>query len=148
MGILAHYGDAVVLVNRTIGAGAYEQPLNVRYDGEDITLKPGENPGIPKIVVDYAKKQNILKGSMHPLNPNKFICMVGVKDSKDDVTPIPEIVMAKAASKYEVLDRSGEFWDEPMAEATLKRKNKSYSVEAARAVVGDGFGRPTGAGND
>lgn len=156
MGILAHYADSVTLVNRTIGAGEFEQPLNVRYDGEDITLKPGENPGIPQVVVEFALKQNPLKGSVHPLNPNKFICMIGVKGSKDDrvggrhdCTPIPEDVMREAAAKYEALDRSGAWWDEPMSPARLMRKRKEYSPEAARAVIGDGFGSgPKAQAND
>lgn len=145
MGLLSHYGSAVTLINRTIGAGEYEQNLNARYDGEDITLKPGENPGIPLVVVDFAKRQNVLKGSVHPLNPNKFICMVGVKDV-DDCSPLSEAVMRKAAAKYENLDRSGEFWDEPMSPATLRRKKLTYSPEVARASVGGGFESLPGAG--
>ncbi len=140
MGLLSHYGSAVTLINRTIGAGEFEQNLNARYDGEDITLKPGENPGVPLVVVDFAKRQNVLKGSVHPLNPNKFICLIGVKeDPKDICTPIPEAVMRQAAAKYENLDRSGEFWDEPMAPVKLNRKKLTYSPEVARANVGGGF---------
>lgn len=150
MGVLSHYGTAVTLINRTLGAGEFEQSLNARYDGEDITLKPGENHGIPQIVVEFAKRQNVLKGSVHPLNPNKFICLVGVKDSRDDVSPISEAVMRHAATKYEALDRSGEFWDEPLSPAKLGRKKINWSPETARAGIGGGFGQgaPASSKND
>ena len=101
MGVLGVFKDSVTLVNRT------SRKLNVRYDGEDITVEPGENPGFPLVAVPYAKKQNPLMGSKHPINPNKYICLVGVKGTKDDVTPIPDEVLEAADKEYEVLDRDG-----------------------------------------
>jgi hypothetical protein len=124
MGVLGTYADSVTLVNRT------NRVLSVRYDGEDINLKPGENPGFPLVAVGFAKRQNPLMGSKHPLNPQKFISLVGVKDTKDDVTPIPQAVLDTAAGKYEVMDRSGEFWGEPMGKRVLLRKKGFDAYEA------------------
>ncbi len=151
MGLLGHMNDRVTLVNRTIGAGDQERDLNVRYDGEDMTLIPGDNPGIPEVVVSYAKKQNPLMGSMHPMNPAHFICLVGVKTekggkpSKDDCTPLSRETLLRAAGKYEVLDRDGEHWDEPMEnKVELKRKKKTYNAFEARVASGGFDGAPTG----
>lgn len=105
MGVLGYVRDAVTLVNRT------DRVLNVRYDGEDIQLPPGETHGIPAVAVGYAKRQNKLKGSQHPLNPMRFISLVGVK-GKDDCTPIPQEVLDRADKKLEMVDRQGEFWGE------------------------------------
>jgi hypothetical protein len=130
MGVLGNFRDAVTIINRTLGAGKYEQDLNVRYDGEDIILKPGENHGFPKIAIPYARKQNPLMGSKHPINPNLYISLVGVKDSKDDVTPISEATLARAAGCLEVLDRDGSFHGEPMRKVTLLKKTKHSAYEA------------------
>jgi hypothetical protein len=119
MGILGAFRDAVTLVNRTSRA------LNVRYDGEDIVLRPGENPGFPKVAIPFAKKQNPLMGSKHPVNPTKFISLVGVKDSKDDCSPIPDDVLARADKKLEAVDRSGEFYGQPM------RRTSKCSITAS-----------------
>lgn len=129
MGILGTYNDSVTLVNRTPYA------LNVRYDGEDISLKPGENPGFPKVVVEFAKRQNPLKGSQHPTDPRRFICMVGVKGTKDDCSPIAQDVLDAAAQKLERVDRDGSTWDEPMAPVKLLKK-RGYSPYEAQASVG------------
>lgn len=137
MGILGTFRDAVVLVNRTLGAGKYEQNLNVRFDGEDIMVKPGENPGFPKVAVPYAKKQNPLMGSKHPINPTLYISLVGVKDSKDDVTPISEATLARAAGCLEVVDRDGSFHDEPMRKVKLLKKTGHSAYEAIDALPSD-----------
>lgn len=111
MGVLGYFRDAVTLVNRT------SRVLNVRYDGEDIQLQPGENPGFPRPAVGFAKRQNKLMGSQHPLNPMRFISLVGVKakageKQADDITPIPDEILARADKQLEVVDRHGEFWGE------------------------------------
>lgn len=129
MGILSHYGDSVTLVNRTIGAGKYERGLSVRYDGEDIVLKPGENPGFPKVAVPYAKKQNPLMGSGHPINPARYISLVGVLGT-DDCKPLGVEVLAHAATKLEVVDRDGEFYGDPMRKVQLLRKKGFDAFEA------------------
>jgi hypothetical protein len=131
MGVLSTFRDSVTLINRT------SRKLNVRYDGEDITLQPGENPGFPKIAVQYAKNQNPLKGSKHPVDPRQFVCLVGVKDSKDPVTPISDETMAIADGKLEVVDRSGEFHGEPMRQVKLLKKTPYSAYEAAVELPGN-----------
>lgn len=131
MGVLGNFRDSVTIINRTIGAGAFEQDLNVRFDGEDITLKPGENHGFPKVAIPYARKQNPLKGSKHNINPNVYISLIGVKGSKDDCTPIPESVLATAAGKYSVNDLDGSFYGDPERPVKLLRKSGFSPYEAA-----------------
>jgi hypothetical protein len=131
MGVLGVFRDSVTLVNRT------NRVLNVRYDGEDIVLQPGENPGFPKVAVQYAKNQNPLMGSKHPINPRKFISLVGVKGSKDEVTPIPDEVMAQADRKLEVIDRSGEFHNSPMR-GNVKVLNKGFDPYEAGVAQEEG----------
>lgn len=139
MGVLGVYKDSVTLVNRT------NRALNVRYDGEDITLVPGENAGFPSVAVRYAKVQNPLMGSKHPVNPNKFISLVGVKAApgqpqKDEIRPIPKEVLDAADLKLEVIDRSGEFHGRPMRQ-NVRVLNTGYDMyEAAMdpgAILGD-----------
>lgn len=149
MGVLGVFRDAVTIVNRTIGAGEFEQDLTVRYDGEDIVLKPGENFGFPAIAVQFAKRQNKLMGSQHPINPNRFISLVGVKTAdpkqqKDDITPIPEETLRKAAQKLEVVDRSGEFYNRPMRQ-NVKVLNQGYDPYEAMADPGALMGDPNAA---
>ncbi len=131
MGVLGTFKDSVTLVNRT------PYPLNVRFDGEDITIAPGDNPGFPKVAVPYAKAQNPLMGSKHPNDPRKYISLVGVKDTKDTVTPIPQEVLDVALTKLEVIDRSGEFHGEPMAKVRLLKKTPYTNYEAAVSVPAD-----------
>lgn len=131
MGVLGVFRDAVTLVNRT------SRVLSCRYDGEDINLQPGENHGFPLVAVPYAKKQNPLMGSGHPINPAKFISLVGVKDTKDDVTPIDDATMAIADTKLELLDRSGEFHGEPMRKVKLLRKKGFDAFEAQVSMPSD-----------
>jgi hypothetical protein len=76
------FGDVVTLVNRT------KRVLNVRFDGKDADIQPGENPGFPRVAVPFAKAQNPLMGSENPYNPTSFQSLVGVKDTKDPITPI------------------------------------------------------------
>ena len=131
MGVLGIFRDSVTLVNRT------SRNLNVRFDGEDITIGPGENPGFPKVAVPYAKKQNPLMGSKHPIDPRRYICLVGVKDTKDDVTPIPDDVLKRADGALEVLDRDGFYHGEPMERRQLLKKTPYTSYEAAVAIPSD-----------
>jgi len=44
--------------------------LNVRFDGSEKTLMPGENPGIPKLAVAFARKQNPIMGTQAFNNPS------------------------------------------------------------------------------
>lgn len=131
MGLLATFRDSVTLINRT------SRTLDVRYDGEDMKIPPGENPGFPKVAVPYAKKQNPLMGSKHPINPTRYISLVGVKDSKDDVTPISDATLALADKKLEVIDRDGEFSGEPMAKVRLLKKTGFDPYEAMADLPSD-----------
>lgn len=140
MGVLGYYRDAVVLVNRT------DRLLNVRYDGEDIQLQPGENPGFPKLAVGFAKRQNKLMGSQHPLNPMRFISLVGVK-GVDDCTPIPQEVLERADKKLEVVDRYGEHWGDTGGLRENVKLQRKVGFDAFEAQVsmgeladGDKFG--------
>lgn len=109
----------------------------MRYDGEDIIIQPGENPGFPLVAVPYAKKQNILRGSQHPDNPTLCIFLVGVKDSRDDVSAIDDATMAEADGEWELLDRKGKFTGEPMRKVEPLRKKGFTAYEAAVALPGD-----------
>jgi len=77
------FHDLVTLVNRA------PVPLSIRFDGQEHTLKPGENQ-VPNIVVPYAKNQNPIMGTHDPHNPSmsggKYL--VGVKGSKDECRPL------------------------------------------------------------
>jgi len=124
MGVLGIYRDAVVLVNRT------DRILNVRYDGEDIKLQSGENPGFPIVAVPFAKAQNPLMGSRHPNSPGKFISLVGVKGTKDDITAIPRAVLEEADQELEVIDRKGKYWNRPMRQ-NVRLLNHGFDPEEA-----------------
>lgn len=138
MGVLGHFRDSVTLVNRTVGGGEYERDLVVRFDGEDILLKPGDNPGFPKVAVPYAKKQNPLMGSQDSINPNRYISLVGVKGEKDS-EPIDPKAMAHAAGKLERMDREGDFGGEPMRKVALLRKRGFDPFEAQVVLPDTGF---------
>jgi hypothetical protein len=148
MGVLSHVESAVVLINRTKGAGKYERELNVRFDGEDIKLKPGENPGIPVIAAPFAKKQNILMGSRHPTNPLLYVSLVAVKerDNEDDCRYLTEEELAEAAQHLEAIDRSGQYYGEPMRQNVKLSRRAGFSPFEARVGMPDtGFaGGPTG----
>lgn len=140
MGVLGYFRDSVTLINRT------DRVLNVRYDGEDISLQPGDNPGFPAVAVGFAKRQNKLMGSQHPLNPNRFISLVGVK-GKDECSPIPKEVLDHAAKSLEVVDRHGEFWGETGGLRSNVKPLRKTGFDAFEAQVsmgemaaGDKFG--------
>jgi len=62
--------------------------LRVTFDGQTTVLKPGRN-SLPKITVDYAKRQNVIMGTADPDNPSMSGAMylIGVAD-RDDCTPL------------------------------------------------------------
>ena len=124
MGQLGVYANSVTLVNRT------NRDLTVRYDGEDTTIHPGENPGFPSVAAPFAKRQNPLGGSRHPLNPVQYISLIGVKGTKDDCTPISDETLALADGKLEAVDRNGEFYGEILGKRVLLRKRKFDPFEA------------------
>ena len=71
-----------VVVNRT------PWELNVRFDGQDITIPPGESV-LPELTIGYAKNQNPIMGSADPNNPSMSGAryLLGVK-GQDDCTPL------------------------------------------------------------
>lgn len=74
--------EIVEVVNRT------EAPLSYTKNGRQKTLTPGPNH-IPAAHVRFALTQNVLGGSEDPLNPTRFISLVGVrKNAKYPCTPI------------------------------------------------------------
>lgn len=138
MGVLGVAKESVTIVNRTIGGGKYERAINVRFDGEDISIPPGEFHGFPKVAVPYAIKQNPLMGSKHPVDPRKFISLIGVVGSKNyPVTPLPEEVLKKASESLEVVDRDGSFYGEPMEPRKLLKKTGYTPYEAQVAIPSD-----------
>ena len=60
-------------------------PLNVTFDGQTMRVPPGESQ-IPKVVVPYAKNQNVIMGSADADNPNisGALYLISVKGSKRD----------------------------------------------------------------
>ncbi len=137
MGVLSNYQESVTLVNRTIGAGKHERILTVRYDGEEVYLKPGENTGFPKIAAPYAIKQNILMGSRNPRDPRQFISLIGIVGSLlYPCTPIPEDVLAEADTKLEVIDRDGSHWGERMPGNAKLQKRSGFSAWDAQVEGG------------
>ena len=70
--------EQVAVVNRAPVA------LNVRFDGQDITIPPGESQ-IPKVAVNYAKNQNPIMGTADPDNPSLSggRYLIGVKGVDD-----------------------------------------------------------------
>ena len=92
------FGDTVTLVNRT----SKTLIPGVRFDGREYPIEPGENSGFPKAWVPFAKSQNKLLGSQQPFNPTAYISLVGVKDTKDDCSPIEQ------SNEPQCLDRSGD----------------------------------------
>lgn len=89
-------GETVTLINRT-----KKTVLHCTFDGQVFTINPGENHGFPKEAVSFAKRQNPVLGTEHPYNPLKFESLVGVKGSKDPVTP-----MEQSKTAVERIDRS------------------------------------------
>ena len=60
-------------------------PLNVTFDGQTMRVPPGES-SVPKVVVPYAKNQNVIMGSADADNPNisGALYLISVKGSKKD----------------------------------------------------------------
>jgi len=139
MGVLSHHDTSVTLINRTQGAGKFERELTVRFDGEETHLKPGENPGFPRIAVPFAKRQNFLMGSRHPTNPLLYVSLVAVKgeDSEDDSRLLTEEELEAASHKLEAIDRSGEYYGEPLRQNVALARRKGFTPFEAQVGMGD-----------
>lgn len=87
--------EQIEIVNRT------SKKLNVRFDGQDIELEPNYDAEgkrlkevrnmIPLVAAPYAKSQNVLMGSEHPIDPSEWETLVGViakkgQKQKDDIS--------------------------------------------------------------
>ena len=79
--------EQIEIVNRTSRA------LNVRFDGQDITIPPnytaegtrieGVHTMVPKQVMPFALNQNVVMGSEELEDPSDFRSLVGFIDRKD-----------------------------------------------------------------
>ena len=145
MGVLGNVLESVTLVNRT------KRVLTVRYDGEEMKLKPGRTKNFPRVAVAYAQKQNPLMGSQHPYDPTQYISLIGVEADEDasqalkdwivaqrvgDCSPIDDETMKEADGEYERVNRSGKFHGEPMAKVKLLRKSGFTPYEAQVSMPG------------
>ena len=93
------FQDLVTVVNRA------PIPITVTFDGQEITLQPGENP-LPKIAVRYAKNQNPIKGTADLNNPHisgaqYLLGVKGTKDCCDMLTPSEWAAHQKRPSRYD-----------------------------------------------
>lgn len=116
------FHEMVTLVNRT------SKPLPIRFDGQDLTLKPGDN-AVPRIVVPYAKSQCVLNGSEDPRNPRSFISLVGVRAAegqkqKDDISPLEQDETQLTRVNLE------EYLEDPSAKIVVRGKHKPSSFDA------------------
>lgn len=135
--------DLVVLINRT------SKDLSYRYDGIDEILTPGENPGIPRNHVFYAKDQNKRMGSENFYNPKDYVCLVAVKGTKDDATPIEQSDALQVINREDKNERDGQVSESRRAAGPTAFDAKmpgSDEGEVSSAYMGSaGDGRPSGA---
>lgn len=63
--------------------------ITVRFDGQDMTLPPGEGV-LPQQAIQYAKNQNPIMGSQDPSNPSisGASFLIGVVGSRDNCEPL------------------------------------------------------------
>jgi hypothetical protein len=78
------WGNLVTVVNRT------SKPLEFIFDGRAYILKPGDNPGIYESLAGHAKGKFPAMGSEDPYEPTSFICLIGVKEWGDDISPLEQ----------------------------------------------------------
>jgi hypothetical protein len=87
---MGFFHEQVEIVNRT------SKPLNVRYDGQDMTIPPGYDKDgkrikdqhimVPRMIIQYALNQNVLMGSEDPQSPSHFDSLVGFIEPKEKKT--------------------------------------------------------------
>lgn len=133
--------DLVTLINRT------SKPLEYRFDGIDEILTPGENPGVPRKHIESAKNQNKRMGTEKFYNPNDFVCLVGVKDSKDDCSPIEQSDAPQVIDRDDKNERDGQVSETRKAPGpTVFDSRMPGSEDSSAAFSGtQGDGRPAGA---
>ena len=123
------FQELVVLVNRA--------PVNleVMFDGQTSTLKPGENM-VPRIVVPYAKNQNPIMGSADPYNPHisggRYL--VGVKGTKDETTPLTreewEEHLSRPCREDERIWFADRYGNDPKAKLVTHGKGKKTAANS------------------
>ena len=86
--------ETVTLTNRT------SKIVRAMFDGQRFVFKPGPNPGVPVVVVQYAKDQNPVMGTQDRYEYEGSQYLVGVEAWGDDVSPIEQ------SEALERLDRS------------------------------------------
>ncbi len=116
--------ETVTLINRT------SKPLRAMFDGQRFVFKPGPNPGVPIVVVQYAKDQNPVMGTQDRYEYEGSDFLVGVEDWGDPVSPIEQ------SDAIERLNRSS-IEDEGKT-AVPGPKIKVRRSEAISRIPGDG----------
>jgi hypothetical protein len=129
------FQDTVELINRT------SKPLNVRFDGQDMVLQPnysatgerlkGVKNMVPKIVVPFAKNQNVLMGSEDAIDPSDFKFLVAVKGSKDSDSYQEQSGAPARVSLESMLD-------DPNSTIMLRGKVQHRAFDAVVAAPGGG----------
>ncbi len=116
--------ETVTLINRT------SKPLRAMFDGQRFAFKPGPNPGVPIVVVQFAKDQNPVMGTQDRYEYEGSQYLVGVAEWGDDVSPIEQ------SDAIERLDRSS-IEDEGKT-AVPGPKVRVRRSEAIHRMPGDG----------
>lgn len=137
------FGDTVTIINRA------PWPINVRWDGKDVTLQPGETPGFPRLAVPYAKNQNPLMGSEDPEDPSRFEYLVGVKGSKrDNLKPLTKAEIEQHETSPQRLNRAAmqEMRGDVKAREVVRGKKQPSAFQARYEISNDGGGLQASAG--
>lgn len=123
---MSFFGDTCTLINRA------PWPINVRWDGKDVTLTTGENQNFPRVAVPYAKNQNVVMGSESANDPSQFRYMVGVKGSKDNCLPMTrdEIEQHQAAPQRLNRQEMREERGDPRAKEVVRGKKAPSNFDA------------------
>ena len=122
------FQEMVVVVNRA--------PVNLsgRYDGQEITLVPGEQP-VPKIAVSFIKNQNPIMGSADADNPNITGAqyLVGVKGTNDDCEPLSKEEWEAHCNRPCRIDEEAFFSDRLLKgeHVTVRGKGKKTQAKSA-----------------
>lgn len=143
------FHEQVVLVNRA------PENLTVRFDGQDKTLVPGENM-VPAVVVDYAKNQNPIMGSVDPENPHisggRYL--VGVKGAYgDEWEPLTTEEWLAHLGRPCRIDEQAAFAErygsDPKAKMVMQGKGRRSTANSRiEAGVGNGPANATFSGRD
>ncbi len=116
--------ETVTLINRS------SKPLRAMFDGQRFVFKPGPNPGVPIVVVQFAKDQNPVMGTQDRYEYEGSSYLVGVPEWGDDCSPIEQ------SDAIERLDRSS-IEDEGRT-AVPGPKIRVRRSEAINRMPGDG----------